>query len=1117
VKLQKLRVQGVRSFTQETEIDLGHLGEQGLFAIFGPTGAGKSTILDGIFLALFGRCPRGEASECVSSGALDMVVRLELSLDRDEAPRLIAVERRFHWSKKRGAAAGAIGADLRGAPKHPPLRIEEKKGNGWEPIDLGGKKPDELLSEQIVRVSISDFQQAVVLPQGEFDVLLRARPADRRILVASLFRTERLGKPLLDALKVREEAVLGEMDRLEEAAREIAATTEEAAAAAALAEQARIDAEAKGQALAEAERLALDRRLARERCAAKEAAAEALAAVEQTQRALSSDRARARLGQQAAGAEAALLELSRCDTAAQAAELRAMTAGQAANEAEATQRRAARALAEATETRALGLPEVLEKLGRARLALLRGQDLSRLEGERAVVEQEHRAALAAFASARAATLAATAELQAIEAEERAAAAALAEVKVGEDERAEAIARVALGELRAAEERAARLAERERAAAEERARGLEEARAAGDAKLEAAATEGSRRHAEQGRAEAEAQRAAAEAALAEQALDSARRAAAAAEIAKNLGVGAVCPVCGSREHPAKMETGPALYTLDLAERAREATKRIEKAAEHTLASAVRGALVQDDEIRTLTARRDALAEELALARAAAARLALGEEVPRAVAEASAESARLRARADLALGALSPAGQETARAASLGESLERAEAAAIALARRAREAEILARALAEIRERAARARVLALGRNEDLTRHDHARLTEGARFDAATSLIAARREEIHGLLAALEPAGQHDLFTIPDRARTAAQWIDALEARSAALTEGEESARTALDEARAAAERLTLEAREASARRDEATDQLVRARQAIRAAMVKAGFESLDALRRARVDPEVLAALTTEIDRTDQEQARLSAIFAARERDAQVTVSEEEASLAERARDEARKAAHEASERAAHTLAHRDELARRRLRAVEIRAKIALLEPRAKRLGQIRLVVASNQLSELAAERHLEAVTRGAATILRSLSSDRYALVRTADGAFAVADSAHGGLVRAPSTLSGGETFLVSLALALSLSERIQLAGRTRFDFFFLDEGFGSLDAATLEVALNALERLRGPHRVIGMISHVAAIEERMPRKLRVTPGRSARVTHSPLPHSPNLLTQPGESG
>ena len=72
---------------------------------------------------------------------------------------------------------------------------------------------------------------------------------------------------------------------------------------------------------------------------------------------------------------------------------------------------------------------------------------------------------------------------------------------------------------------------------------------------------------------------------------------------------------------------------------------------------------------------------------------------------------------------------------------------------------------------------------------------------------------------------------------------------------------------------------------------------------------------------------------------------------------------------------------------------------------------------------------------------------------------------------------------------------ALSERIQLAGRARFDFFFLAEGFGGLDAVTLDAAVSAPERLRGPHRVTGMITHLDAIEERVPRKLRVQPGHA----------------------
>lgn len=86
------------------------------------------------------------------------------------------------------------------------------------------------------------------------------------------------------------------------------------------------------------------------------------------------------------------------------------------------------------------------------------------------------------------------------------------------------------------------------------------------------------------------------------------------------------------------------------------------------------------------------------------------------------------------------------------------------------------------------------------------------------------------------------------------------------------------------------------------------------------------------------------------------------------------------------------------------------------------------------------------------------------------------------------VRPVGTLSGGETFLASLALALGLSE---LAGRkTRIDSLFLDEGFGSLDGETLETVIAALESLQSGGKLIGIISHVEALKERIPVQIRV---------------------------
>ena len=81
-----------------------------------------------------------------------------------------------------------------------------------------------------------------------------------------------------------------------------------------------------------------------------------------------------------------------------------------------------------------------------------------------------------------------------------------------------------------------------------------------------------------------------------------------------------------------------------------------------------------------------------------------------------------------------------------------------------------------------------------------------------------------------------------------------------------------------------------------------------------------------------------------------------------------------------------------------------------------------------------------------------------------------------------------TLSGGESFLVSLALALALSDLV--SHKTRIEALFLDEGFGALDAETLDTALDALDALNASGKTIGVISHVEAMKERIPVQIRV---------------------------
>src|SRR5690606_38402106 len=95
---------------------------------------------------------------------------------------------------------------------------------------------------------------------------------------------------------------------------------------------------------------------------------------------------------------------------------------------------------------------------------------------------------------------------------------------------------------------------------------------------------------------------------------------------------------------------------------------------------------------------------------------------------------------------------------------------------------------------------------------------------------------------------------------------------------------------------------------------------------------------------------------------------------------------------------------------------------------------------------------------------------------------------VVDTWQADSVRDTRTLSGGESFLVSLALALALSDLV--SHKTSIDSLFLDEGFGTLDTETLETALDALDNLNASGKTIGVISHVEALKERISVQMQV---------------------------
>ncbi|MDY0244928.1 MAG: SbcC/MukB-like Walker B domain-containing protein, partial [Sphaerochaeta sp.] len=123
------------------------------------------------------------------------------------------------------------------------------------------------------------------------------------------------------------------------------------------------------------------------------------------------------------------------------------------------------------------------------------------------------------------------------------------------------------------------------------------------------------------------------------------------------------------------------------------------------------------------------------------------------------------------------------------------------------------------------------------------------------------------------------------------------------------------------------------------------------------------------------------------------------------------------------------------------------------------------------------------------------------TDRYLLIRDESQPLElnVVDNYQAGEVRSTKNLSGGESFIVSLTLALGLSQ--MASKKVRVDSLFLDEGFGSLDEETLETALEALSALQQDGKLIGIISHVSALKERINTQISITPLSGGRSTIS----------------
>ncbi|MFN6068832.1 MAG: SbcC/MukB-like Walker B domain-containing protein, partial [Pseudanabaena sp.] len=184
---------------------------------------------------------------------------------------------------------------------------------------------------------------------------------------------------------------------------------------------------------------------------------------------------------------------------------------------------------------------------------------------------------------------------------------------------------------------------------------------------------------------------------------------------------------------------------------------------------------------------------------------------------------------------------------------------------------------------------------------------------------------------------------------------------------------------------------------------------------------------------------------------------------------------------------ASENRASIKAWLEQAHQKRQESQELEARKLTLQAQEQTYHTLAQDLQSNRFQEYILDSLQQELVNRASVLLQQLSEDRY-ILQIENGDYWVADNWNGGEKRRVRTLSGGETFAASLSMALALSEKLSMG--IELGSLFLDEGFGTLDSETLESVTQILESLRQQDRLIGVITHIQSLAERLPTQIHV---------------------------
>ncbi|MGW0699949.1 AAA family ATPase [Streptomyces sp. NPDC002867] len=1176
MRLHRLTVTAFGPFGSTQEVDFDTLSAAGLFLLHGPTGAGKTSVLDAVCFALYGAVPGARQSPGTSlrSDHAAVGTPTEVRLELTVAGRRLEVTRRPAQPRPKARGTGFVTERAQSL-----LREYDAEAREWRPLSKSHQEIGEEIT-QLLGMSRDQFCQVVLLPQGDFARFLRADAEARGKLLGRLFDTRRFAaveERLAELRRAAEAEVRAGDERLLALAHRMAQAAGDAADGRSLPEQQPGD---PGLAAAVLQWAAVARSGARERL---DIAGQAVAAAERRQAAarhvLDTERDLARLQQRYAdarrraesleaerpGHEALVADLERArkaDLVGPALRLRdeAERAHRAAGaERERTRGGLTADLAEAGAEQLLGREHTLRQelggLESARRAERRSADIAR---ERADLDRQARADEEMLEEA----TAWLAEWEGLRRSHLDRIAAAQEAAT----RAEQLA----GRVEPARDRLGAACERDELTvradrAEIRLRTLHE----GANRAKAAWLD----------------------------LKERRLLGIAAELASQLTPGQPCAVCGSESHPAPARAASGHVDRAAEEEAYAASARAETAR----AEAERDLAVLHEARTTAASRARATTRPTTPAEPRGAETegvaALGVAA-RGSAEDAVPAARGGARAGDGVreGDAGSAALEVAARGSAGDAVRSALPNAPASPGGGREAVEAGRggrgSAAVDAGEPGRSGVLggdavpseavgAAGAGDGVRGAGH-----GVAPDAAAGADAAERS---GVLGGVGGAAPEESGSAPEAGaaapprgrvpgpreemgdpsvgelRAALEQLEREHAQAHRLASGIHAAQEALEQAERE-HRERVDARQQAERRISARtsrrEALDQEQAALEAELTRARGDAASVADRAAVLERrvgLLAAAAEAVRALDAAEQRLKdaddrladAAFRAgfdtpadaaaavvaegAQRDMQRRIDAwrtEEAAVAERlAEDDARCAAERpaadpasaeagalAADRALRDAASR--LAAARDRCAELDRLSRESEREVLRLGPLRErydrvarlagltagTSADNErrmrLESYVLAARLEQVAAAATVRLQRMSSGRYTLVHSdartggkrAGLGLHVVD-AWTGRERDTATLSGGETFFASLALALGLADVVtDEAGGMRLDTLFIDEGFGSLDDQTLDEVLDVLDSLRERDRSVGIVSHVGDLRRRVPAQLEVVKER-----------------------